>query len=203
MAIIQVPITKGKGTVEIDTEKLPDAVYAEAMLQGLKVLANRGMSKVTKTTYPKEDELKAAAMEKAAEQVEAIYAGEIKFSGQSKAKKVSGAVMVEARRLAKNVVKDELKKAGYKISHIEAKTITTAANEYLEGEEGAALIEQAKENLEKRAKTPAKIDFSKIKVSETKVKAAEAKKAAAKKAPAGVVAKAKGSHRPGAGPANS
>jgi len=36
MTIMQVPVTKGKGTVEIDTDALPQAVYEYALLQGLK-----------------------------------------------------------------------------------------------------------------------------------------------------------------------
>lgn len=202
MAKIMVPITKGKGSVEIDTDNLPTEVYIEAMLQGLKVLANRGMSKITKSNIPNETELRAEAMKVAEENVKKILEGDIKFSGSTKAKKVPGAVMVEARRLAKNIVKDALKEAGYKVSHVEAKTITLAANEYLEGEEGAAIIEQAAANLEARTKTTAKIDFSKIKVSEQKVKAAEAKKAASKKVPVGAVMagrKGQQSHRPNAG----
>lgn len=180
MALMQVPVTKGKGTVEIDTDKIPEEVYAEALLQGLKVLVNRGASKVTKETYPDADELKAAAMAKAAEQVELINTGKIKFTGQKAATKASGAVMTEARRLARNIIKDEMKRQGIKISHVEASEITKAANALLA--EDASIVEQAEANLKERAAKPVAIDVKAIiKTSPKKVAAAEERKAKAKK----------------------
>lgn len=170
-----IPVTKGKGTISINTADLPDDVYREVILQGLKVLVNRGASKITKETYPKPDELKAAAMAKAEEQVELIKTSKIKFSGQAKAKKASGAVMTEARRLAKNLVKDEMKRQGIRISHVDAKDITKAANELLEVM--PELIAQAEANVAERDKTPVKIDLgSLIHVNPDKVAKAEAKK---------------------------
>lgn len=155
MAKLAIAVTKGKGTVEIDTDALPEEVFKEALIQGLKVLVNRGMSKITKVTYPVEAELHAAAMAKAEENVTAIGEGKIKFSGATKATKASGAVMTEARRLARNLVKDEMKKAKIKISHVEAKEITKAANALLATEDiGKQLMEQAQANLDERAKTP-------------------------------------------------
>jgi len=179
--LMQVPVTKGKGTVTVDTETIPEPVYQEALALGLKVLANRGTSKITKTTYPKEDELHAAAMEAAEKQVVLINTGKIKFTGQKKAKGASGAVMTEARRLARVIVKDELKSNGIKISHVEASEITKAANELLEAMPD--LVEQAKANLAEREKKalPDGIDISKlVKVSPTLVAKAEEKKAKAK-----------------------
>lgn len=172
--ILSIPCTKSKGFVSIDTDKLTDAVLVEVYLQGLKVLANRGQSKITKVTYPNEDEMKAAAQAKAEANVTDIYEGKIKFTG-GKAKKASGAVMTEARRLAKNVVKDHLKQEGYKISHIEAKEITRLANELLDSD--PSYVEQAKVNIEERAKMPVKIDIKTVQVSAKKVAAADAKKA--------------------------
>lgn len=180
MTIMQIPVTKSKGFITIDTEKdIPDDVYEEVVRLGLKVLANRGTSKITKTTYPNEAELKVAAQAKADEQVELIRTSKIKFSG-GKAKKsgLPAAVMTEARRLAKNVVKDELKKRGEKISHYAAKDITAAANQLLESD--PSFIEMAKENLAAREATPSKLDIgSLLKASPELVKKAEAKKAKA------------------------
>lgn len=176
---IRVPITKAKGEfVEIDTAELPDEVYKEALLQGLKVLANRGTSKITKSTYPDADELKTAAIAKANEQVEAMKAGKIKITGGKASGKASGAVMTEARRIAKNLVKDALKANGIKISHVDASEITKAANALLAEAEGKDIIAQATANLAERAKTKIGIDVTKL-VSEnpTKVAKAEAKKA--------------------------
>ena len=179
MAILQVPIVKAKGFIEIDTETdIPDDVFKEVVLQGLEVVLNRGTSKLTKASTKDEAELKSLAMEKAQEQLELVKTSKIKFTGVGKEKKLSGAVNTEAMRLARNLVKDEMKKAGIKISHVEASEITKAAKEVLASENGASIIEMAKANLEERSKVPvASTIVSGIKISEKKVKAAEAKKA--------------------------
>lgn len=185
--IITVPVIKGKGTIDIDTSMLPDEVYREALLQGLKVLANRGTSKVTKTTYPKDTELQAKAMEVAEAQKTAMYEGKIKLTGGAKTTgKVTGAVKTEAMRLARNLVKDELKRQKIKISHVAASDITAAAKALLEQDD--SLIKQAEANLKEREKVPVadKINISAlIHVDPKKVAASEAKAAKAKAEKAG------------------
>lgn len=148
--IVNVPITKGKTTLAVAIDDIPADVWAEVILQGLKVLLNRGTSKVTKETYTKPAELLAKAVEVANTQLEMVMTSKIKFTGGKKKSGATGAVMTEARRLAKALVKDELKRAGIKISHVEASEITKAANLYLESEAGAALVEKAKANLAER-----------------------------------------------------
>lgn len=183
MPVIQVPVIKGgKGAfVEIDTDKIPEDVYAEMVKLGAKVLVNRGTSKITATTYPNEGERQAAAKAKAAEQVEAIMTSKIKFTGgKSKSKGTGGAVMTEARRIAKGIVKDLIKAQGKKISHYEPKEITAAANALLESETGPDIIKQAEANLAERANVKPAIDLSALlQPSEKMVAKAEA--AAAKK----------------------
>ena len=152
MTVLNIPVTKAKTTVQIDTDAIPVDVYAEALALGLKVLVNRGTSKVTATTYPNAEELKTAALEVANKQLELIATSKIKFTGGKKKSGTSGAVMTEARRLAKALVKDEIKRQGGKISHYEASEITKAANAFLETEEGGKLVEQAKANLAEREK---------------------------------------------------
>lgn len=146
-SLIKVPVTKGKGFIEVDTDRLPDAVYREAMLQGLKVIANRGMTKITKETYPNPEELKTAAMAQGEKTLQAMYDGKIRIMG-AKADKVSGVVMTEARRLARNLVKDQLKKDGVKISYVEASEITKAANALIAAD--PAIIKAAEESLKVR-----------------------------------------------------
>jgi len=176
---LEIMITKAKEALGCETDNLPEHVYIAAMREGLKHYANRGMSKITKKEYPNPEELKAAALEQGKKNMEAILAGNIRIVGQPKAGKIPGAVMTEARRLARNLVKDEIKRAGLKVSHFEAKEITKAANAILENDD--SLIKQAQENLEKRAATPVKIDIKGlIKESPDKVKAAEEKKAKAR-----------------------
>jgi len=178
--IVNVPITKGKTTLAVAIDDIPADVWAEVILQGLKVLLNRGTSKVTKETYPKAEELTAKANEVAATQLEMVMTSKIKFTGGKKKSGATGAVMTEARRLAKALVKDELKRAGIKISHVEASEITKAANAYLETEQGAALVEQAKVNLAEREKISigGVIDVAKtVHISQALVDKANARKA--------------------------
>ena len=202
MAIMNVPITKGKGTVQIDTDAIPEAVFAEALLQGLKVLANRGASKITKETYPEATEMQAAALAKANEQVEAIMSGNIKFTGGKASTKVSGAVKTEARRLAKAAVKDAIKASGGKVSHVEASEITKAAKAYLEAD--PAILALAEKNLAERESVPkpTSINLAElIKASPKLVAAAEAKKAEKKPLSAkqaGMTAKRKKGEQPSA-----
>lgn len=175
MATLTVAITKAKSTIDIDTDTIPEDVYREALLQGLKVLLNRGASKITKETYPNAEELKAAALAKAEEQVELVKTSKIKFSGV-KAKKASGAIMTEARRIAKARVKDAMKEAGIKISHVEASEITKAANALLDAD--PSIVEEATAALAERAAKPIKIDVKALIHENPKL----VEKAAAKKA---------------------
>ncbi len=182
MAVLEVPITKGKGFVKIDTEDadaLPSEVYKEALLLGLKELCNRGMSKLTKASTKDAEELASLAMAQAEKNVEAMAQGKIRFLGKKAKTGESAAVMTEARRLAKNLVKDGIKAAGMKISHVEAKEITAAANELLASD--PSIVEQAKANLEERAKVPAKVDLIKSLIKESPRLVAKAAEANAKK----------------------
>lgn len=61
----------------------------------------------------------------------------------------TGAVMVEARRIARNRVKKALKKRGLKISWFAAKDITLASMELIK--EDKAITRQARYNLKRRA----------------------------------------------------
>lgn len=187
MSVMAIAVTKGKGTVDLDPDTLPIEVYAEALRLGLKELVNRGMSKITVAKLEGEELAKAnlAAMEKANENAEAIKAGKIRYTGQKSATKASGEVMTEARRIAKNIVKDEIKKAGGKISHYEAKEITAAANQLIEAQ--PEIIETAKANLEARKAAPVKIDIASLVKESPKLVAKAAENNAKKKANAGTL----------------
>jgi hypothetical protein len=147
-----IPIVKaGKAAfITINTKDVPDDVYNEAFSLGMKALLNRGMSQVTKETYPKEEERQAKAMEVANSNLEKIKTSKIRFTGGKK-KVATGAIMTEARRLARNYVKDEIKRQGEKVSHYKAAVITEAANQLLET--NPEIVEQAKKNVEERQKT--------------------------------------------------
>ncbi len=132
MAILRIPVTKAKGEfVEVDTDATPEEVYQYIVMLGYKTLVNRGTTKITKELYSDPDELKVAALDKAKEQVEAIHSGKIRIVGAAPKSKTAGAIMTRARQLARQLVKDVMKREGIKVSHVKASEITKAANAVL------------------------------------------------------------------------
>lgn len=192
MATLQVPVAKAKGhTIDIDPDLLPDDVYKEALLQGLKVLLGRGMSKITKAAYTAESaakngfdspeaEMSAAAVAKAEANKTDLLAGKVRKTGVAKTKSgLSREVTTEAMRIARGIIKDELRKAGMKISHVKASDITAAAKELVAS--NAEIVAQAEQNLKERAAVPTGIDIKAlIQVDPKLVAAAEEKKAKSK-----------------------
>ena len=181
---IRVPVVKAStkdnpSFVEVCIDDLPADVYKEVMIQGLKTLLNRGMSKITGT---KTDASRKAVMEIAATNLENLYAGKIRMSAGVRSK-ISGAVKTEAMRIARLIIKDALKAAGEKVSHYAAKEITALATELVNGEQGKAILEQAQAAIAERAKKEEslKIDLSKIKPDATLVKKANERAAKNKK----------------------
>ena len=194
---LQIPITKAKGFVEVDTDSVEEGgdltaeVFREAMIQGLKVILNRGMTKVTKESFTNaagvydEEAMKAAAMKIANKTFQAMRDNSIRFTGGKVKKEISGEVMTEAMRLARGFVKQFLKDSGKKISHVDPKEITKAAKALLG--DNPELIEQAKATVAARKAAAAEglggkpIDASKfanmVPVDEKKKAKAEKEKA--------------------------
>lgn len=163
MAILNVPITKAGAALSVDTDALPEESYKAVFEAGLKALLNLGMSKILTKGLEgdKLSEAQAAALAKATENLDNLKAGKVK-KGRTTAKdangnKVSGPVMTEARRLAKEVVKNEIRAAGMKISHVEASVITKAANELIAAD--PSYIEKATANLESRSHIKSAVDI--------------------------------------------
>lgn len=182
MSIVQVDVTKAKKQIEMDTDKLPQAVYEYALTLGLKHLMNQGNTKITKTQYPKPEELQAKAWEAAQTRLEQIYAGKIRImGGKGSSDKVPGVVMTEARRIARNLVKDEMKKQKIKVSYVAASEITKLANALIAA--NPAIVEQAKESIAAREKQIEGITgleaVKAVPIDPKKVEAAEAAKTAA------------------------
>jgi hypothetical protein len=156
MGVLNIPVVKAGGkTIAIDTDTdLDDRMFKLALEEGLKVLINAKMSKITAQSKLEGAELEAsqaAAMEIAEKNLAAIKAGEFKKGGRgasASSTKIPREVMTEARRLAKEVIKNEIRAAGMKISHVEPRDITAAANNLLETD--PSYIEQAKANIEAR-----------------------------------------------------
>ena len=184
MATLNVPITKAGSALAIDTDALPEESFRAVVEAGLKALLNLGMSKIL-TKGLEGDKLsavQAAALAKATENLENLKSGKVK-KGRATAKdangnKVSGPVMTEARRLAKEVVKNEIRAAGMKISHIEASVITKAANELIAAD--PSFITKATENLEARSQVKTTINISTL-VHESPKLVAKAEKAKAER----------------------
>ena len=184
MATLNVPITKAGSSLSIDTDSLPEESFRAVVEASLKALLNLGMSKILTKGLEgdKLSEAQAAALAKATENLDNLKAGKVK-RGRATAKdangnKVSGPVMTEARRLAKEVVKNEIRAAGMKISHIEASVITKAANELIAAD--PSFITKATENLEARSQVKTTINISTL-VHESPKLVAKAEKAKAER----------------------
>lgn len=180
MAVLSIPVVKAKGAIEVDTEKLPDDVYTEVMVQGLKTLVNRGMTKCTVKDLGTDEAVQAEANVLAQKNLDKIYAGDIKFSGKATAAKVTGIVRTEALRIAKERVKDALRAAGYKMSNIKASVITDAAKALLS--EDPSIIQAAEQAIEARKAAPMPIDLKSLVHEDEALVAKNAKAAAEKKA---------------------
>lgn len=186
-SIVSVFISKGKGSLDVDISKLPDDVYNEVVQKGLQSILGRGMGEI-KTGALEGEELRRAqeaAMEVAAANLDKCYKGEIRFMA-AKRTKVKGKERTEALRIAKQIVKDQMKAEGLKVSHYSAKEITAAAEQVLN--DNPEILEQAKENLakiESERTKKVKIDLkSSMKADPKKVAAAKEKSDKAKAATA-------------------
>jgi len=179
---VEVMITKAKRAIKVNmgSEFISNEMFDEIIYRGLSDILNSGMSKITIKDLEGDDLTKAqdAAFAKAAENLKALEASEIKpkgSRGKSKAVKLPAEVKTEALRLAKALVKDQIKADGEKISHYKASDITKWAKQILEADD--SLYETAKRELEARKATPVKISLAGLKPDEGLVKKAEAAKA--------------------------
>jgi len=184
MGIMNIKVTKANRTIAVDTSELPDEAYQFVLQKGLEALMNARMSKIL--TKDLEGDKLAEAQEAAAkiaeENLSNLKAGKIsKGRGGTKdanGNKVSAVVMTEARRLAKEVVKNEIRAAGMKISHVEASVITKAANELIAAD--PSFIEQATANIEGRKAVKSAINIADL-VHESPKLVAKAEKAKAER----------------------
>jgi hypothetical protein len=168
MAILNIPITKaGNRPIEVDPDILPDAMYRLALEEGLKVLLNKGMTKILTAKLEGEEleSAQAAAYAKAEENLSAVKAGTL-TKGRATVvkgkdgKKLPAAILTEARRLAKEVAKNEIRAAGMKISHVPASEITKAANAFIAAD--PYYIEQATKNIEERSTKKVAVDIASL-----------------------------------------
>jgi len=164
MSTMNIKVTKAGKSLEVDLQSLPDEAYQFVLQKGLEALLNARMSKVLTKDLEGEKlaEAQAAALKIAEENLANLQAGKItKARGGAKdanGNKVAANVMTEARRLAKEVVKNEIRAAGMKISHVEASVITKAANELIAAD--PSFIENAKANIEARSAVKSAINIA-------------------------------------------
>ena len=168
MATLNIPITKaGNRPIEVDPDSLPDTMYKLALEEGLKVLLNKGMTKILTAKLEGEELATAqeAAYVKANENLGALQAGTLSKGRSTAVKnkdgsKIPAAVLTEARRLAKEVAKNEIRAAGMKISHVPASEITKAANAFIAAD--PYYLEQAAKNIEERATKKVAVDIASL-----------------------------------------
>jgi hypothetical protein len=173
---LRIPVVKAKGEfLDLDVDNLPIHVYRELLIQGGKVVLNRGQTKITKAAYPNPDELRAAALEKAQETLQAMYAGKIRIVGGSKSDKVSREVMTLARNKARAVAKKQIKDQGLRLGLFSGKDITAAANAMIAAD--PSYIAEAQAEWETAQNREVKgFDFSTLKPDKEKAAALERKK---------------------------
>lgn len=192
----KVPITKaGKGkTLTVTKEEiaaLSDSAFAAIVAAGLKVMLNANMSKFPTTDLEGEEleTQQAKIMEKATENKTKVLAGEVKTRGSTATaadgSKVPGPVMTKARQLAKEVVRNQLREAGVRISMVPATDITKYANVLVADDpsyiaEATKLIEEQKSKTGEKANVLAKL--AQLGISESPILVAKAEKAKAAKA---------------------
>lgn len=209
---ITVHLKNGAGELVYDTRKIvSNEVYREALMLGLKVLSERAMSKITKEAYPDETQRRQAIHAQAERNQQAVYAGTVKLSSEKADKSTSaaakrGPVMTEAKRIARELVKNVIKANKGKISNYKQSEITAAAVKLIEAD--PSIIEKAKANLESREQMPVTLNIMGMihadpeKVAKDEAQKAEraAKSAAKPKAAKGAVPPRASKAKPGLQP---
>lgn len=187
MATVKIPVPKAgkEAYITIDTDEISNpSVYEAIVIEGLKACLNAGMTSKKVGAQTKLDaadlaKSQAAALEIATENFGRLKAGTFKFSGSRARGAEPVKVMNEAIRLAREVLKDQLKAANIPLKAVPAKDLTAAAKQRVN--EDPKYIADAKTNLAARESVPkATLDLAAlgIKVDETVVaKVAESKAA--------------------------
>lgn len=187
--VLMIPVSKTGTSLEVNLKEIPDDAYRTILIEGLKAILAKKMSKITVAKLEGEQlaAAQAAALEIAKSNLKDVYEDKVKSGrGSAKSKGVPGVVMTEARRIAKAVVKDAIRAAGQKISHVEASVITAAANQLIADD--PSYVEKAKANIEARSQVvPADKEAAQamlVKLGGVKESSKLVAKAAAKKAEA-------------------
>src|SRR5262245_51685559 len=178
--VFSIKITKAKRSLDVDFRSLPQEVQMYIVEQGLGKLLNGATSKWTAASEPDEVKRGDNAYAAAQKRLESLQAGKTGARASKTDASVSREVKTEAARLAKAVVKAQIKANKEKISDYKPKVITEAANAYLAGH--PELLDQAKANIEAANKLAqvASVDVTGIPKDPALIAKREAKNAAAK-----------------------
>lgn len=208
MANVDIHIAKaGKSAVvTVDTDGFSDETFMNILKEGLKACLNAKMSKigpVTKLEGTELEKAQSAAMEIARRNLSELSAGAFKFPGTKTKTTESRDVLNEAMRIARDVIRDQLRAHNITISHVPAKDITAAAKSLVEKD--PKYIAQAKEALASRTAVPTDLidlDSLGLKPDPAKVeKAAKAKETRKENLSKTQAGKVKGRSKPSATPA--
>ena len=132
----------GKGiTMSVDTDRLNGAVMDHVIYIGLRNILMDSHAGITSDEPDYVEKSRAVAEKK----LTALYAGEVRTAGTRE----GDPVKAEAMRLATEAVKAMLRKAGRKVSNVDAKALRASAAQYLDRtpelvETARARVEQAK-----------------------------------------------------------
>lgn len=196
--VMEIMITKAKKVLAVSMSNIPDDMFEEIVYRGLSDVLNSGMSKIlTKDLEGEElEKAKTAAFEKAEENLKELMASKVKHKGAraTKATKVSREVNTEALRLARDIIKDQIRADGGKPSHYKASDITKWAKELIEAD--PSFLAQATANIEARKAKPIAISLSGLKPDAELVKKDDARKAKNKVAKGQLSAKQAGKVAP-------
>lgn len=153
MTVYAVPITKAKKNIPFDSDlrdKEGERIFTDEVMQaifaeGLKVILNKNMSKITVKDLDGDElaEAQAAALAKAEENLENLKNGMLRKRKTSS--KEPREVITHAMNKARKDIRAAYKDAGKKITGIAASVITQAAKDYLE--DHPEILEEAREEV--------------------------------------------------------
>lgn len=164
--IVEVLITKAKKVLGVNVKALSDAMFEEIIYRGLSDILNSGMSKIVMKDLEGAELVKAqeAAFVKAEDNLKTLMDSKVKHKGQrggAKSSKHSREVTTEAMRLARDVIKDQIRADGGKPSHYKASDVSKWAKELLEAD--PSYYDMANANLENRKAKPIGISLAGLK----------------------------------------
>jgi len=137
-------VNVGKGLeIEVDFGKLPVAAIDHLQYIGARNVLMDCHASVTADEYPDETERKAVATSMVEKKLAALMAGEVRVQSTRE----GDPVRAEALRMATDIIKAKIKKAGKKVSDYDAKDIRAAVTK-LDTKTWNDLLEQAKARVE-------------------------------------------------------